>query len=51
MRLAFPLLSHDMHHAFNEMQGVPKRNLEYMRWFAQLYPRIEFAKQSVSQLP
>lgn len=43
--------SHDMRQAFPEMQGFSKRNLEYMRRFAQLYPRIEFAKQPVSQLP
>ena len=43
--------SHDMRQAFPEMQGFSKRNLEYMRRFAQLYPRIEFTKQPVSQLP
>ena len=43
--------SHDMRQAFPEMQGFSKRNLEYMRRFAQLYPQIEFAKQPVSQLP
>ncbi|HAT1821134.1 TPA: DUF1016 family protein [Legionella pneumophila] len=39
-----------MHQTFTEMQGFSKKIFEYMRWFAQLYPRIEFAKQSVSQL-
>lgn len=43
--------SHDMRHAFPEMQGFSKRNLEYMRQFALLYPKIEFTKQPVSQLP
>lgn len=43
--------SHDMRQAFPEMQGFSKRNLEYMRRFALLYPQIEFAKQAVSQLP
>lgn len=43
--------SHDMRQAFPEMQGFSKRNLEYMRRFAQLYPKIEFTKQLVSQLP
>jgi len=43
--------SHDMRQAFPEMQGFSKRNLEHMRRFATLYPKIEFAKQSVSQLP
>jgi len=33
------------------MQGFSKRNLEHMRRFALLYPKIEFAKQAVSQLP
>lgn len=41
-------LSHDM--AFPEMQGFSKRNLEYIRRFASLYPKLEFAKQAVSQL-
>lgn len=40
-----------MRREFPEMQGFSKRNLEYMRHFARLYPNIEFAKQSVSQLP
>lgn len=31
--------------------GFSKRNLEHMRRFALLYPKIEFAKQAVSQLP
>ena len=39
-----------MRQAFPEMQGFSKRNLEYIRRFAQLYPQIEFAKQPVSQL-
>jgi len=43
--------SHDMRQAFPEMQGFAKRNLEHMRRFATLYPKIEFAKQAVSQLP
>lgn len=43
--------SHDMRQAFPEMQGFSKRNLEYMRRFAQLYPTLDFAKQAVSQLP
>lgn len=43
--------SHDMRQAFPEMQGFSKRNLEPMRRFATLYPKIEFAKQAVSQLP
>ena len=43
--------SHDMRQEFPEMQGFSKRNLEHMRRFALLYPKIEFAKQAVSQLP
>ncbi len=42
--------SQDMQHAFPEMRGFSKRNLEYMRQFALVYPN-EFAKQPVSQLP
>jgi len=44
-------LSHDMRQDFPEMQGFSKRNLEYMRRFASRYPKLEFAKQAVSQLP
>lgn len=44
-------LSNDMRRAFPGMQGFSKRNLEYMRRFASLYPNIDFAKQAVSQLP
>ena len=40
-----------MRQEFPEMQGFSKRNLEHMRRFALLYPKIEFAKQAVSQLP
>lgn len=40
-----------MRQAFPEMQRFSKRNLEHMRRFATLYPKIEFAKQPVSQLP
>ena len=43
--------SHDMRQEFPEMQGFSKRNLEHIRRFALLYPKIEFAKQAVSQLP
>lgn len=43
--------SKDLRNAFPEMKGVSKRNLEYMRRFALLYPSMDFAKQPVSQLP
>ncbi|HSW69768.1 MAG TPA: DUF1016 N-terminal domain-containing protein [Gammaproteobacteria bacterium] len=43
--------SHDMRTANPGMQGFSKRNLEHMRRFATVYPRSEFAKQAVSQLP
>lgn len=36
---------------FPEMQGFSKRNFDHMRRFVLLYPKIEFAKQAVSQLP
>lgn len=44
-------LSYDLRNEFHEMQGFSKRNLENMRGFASLYPKLEFAKQAVSQLP
>ncbi|MGE3919697.1 MAG: YhcG family protein [Gammaproteobacteria bacterium] len=44
-------LSQDMRLAFPEIQGFSKRNLEYIRKFAQLYHNVEIAKQPVSQLP
>jgi hypothetical protein len=40
-----------MRTGFPQMQGFSKRNLEYMRRFATLYPNPEFAKQAVSQIP
>lgn len=40
-----------MRQAFPEMQGFSKRNLEHMRRFAFLFPKLDFAKQPVSQLP
>lgn len=43
--------SQDIKNEFPEMQGFSKRNLEYMRRFALLYPKIEFAQQPVAQLP
>jgi predicted nuclease of restriction endonuclease-like (RecB) superfamily len=43
--------SKDMRQAFPEMRGFSKRNLEYMRRFAQVYPNLEITKQAVSQLP
>ncbi|MBA3661019.1 MAG: DUF1016 domain-containing protein [Gammaproteobacteria bacterium] len=43
--------SHDIRQTFPEMRGFSKRNLEHIRRFATLYPKIEFAKQAVSQLP
>lgn len=44
-------LSKDMQQSFPGMKGFSKRNLEHMRRFAQAYPRLDFAKQPVSQLP
>jgi predicted nuclease of restriction endonuclease-like (RecB) superfamily len=43
--------SQDMRKTFPELQGFSKRNLEYMRNFFSLYPKLDFAKQTVSQLP
>lgn len=44
-------LAHDLKNAFPAMQGFSRRNLEYMRRFAHLYPNMAIAKQAVSQLP
>jgi len=45
-------LSQDMRKAFPGMQGFSKRNLEYMRLFASVYPAWdEFTQQAAAQLP
>lgn len=45
-------LSQDLHNAIPGMTGFSKRNLEYMRLFASLYPNEDLiAQQPAAQLP
>lgn len=44
-------LSHDLSAAFPEMKGFSRRNLLYMRSFAEQWPEIEFVQQAVAQIP
>ena len=44
-------LALDLHQAFPDMQGFSKRNLLFMRAFAEAYPDAEIVKQVVSLLP
>ena len=41
----------DLRREFPDMRGLSKRNLTYMRAFAQAYPDIEFVQRSVAQIP
>ena len=43
--------SHDMRQDFPEMQGFSVRNLQRMKQFAALYPRLSITTQAVPQLP
>jgi predicted nuclease of restriction endonuclease-like (RecB) superfamily len=43
--------SHDMRQSFPEMQGFSVRNLQRMKQFATLYPKLSITTQAVSQLP
>lgn len=43
--------SHDMQRAFPEMQGFSVSNLQRMKKFATLYPRLSITAQAVPQLP
>jgi predicted nuclease of restriction endonuclease-like (RecB) superfamily len=43
--------SHDLQHAFPEMQGFSASNLKRMRRFAQEYPNPTIGSQLVTQLP
>ncbi len=45
-----PQLAKDLRLEFPEMQGLSKRNLQYMRAFAEAYPE-EFVQQVAAQLP
>lgn len=44
-------LSSDLSRAFPEMKGFTKRNLLFMRSFAEAYPDKEIVKQLASQIP
>ena len=44
-------LAHDLTAAFPEMKGFSRRNLLYMRSFAERWPDAEFVQQAVAQLP
>jgi predicted nuclease of restriction endonuclease-like (RecB) superfamily len=44
-------LSHDLSAAFPEMKGFSRRNLLYMRSFAEQWSEIEFVQQAVAQIP
>lgn len=44
-------ISQDLRLEFPDMQGLSKRNLQYMQAFAEAYPSLEFVQQVVAQLP
>jgi len=44
-------LATDLRAEFPEMQGLSKRNLQYMKAFAESYPDQEFVQQVVALLP
>ena len=44
-------LAHDLTAAFPEMKGFSRRNLLYMRSFAEQWPDPEFVQQAVAQIP
>jgi predicted nuclease of restriction endonuclease-like (RecB) superfamily len=46
-----PQLAKDLRLEFPDMQGLSKRNLQYMQAFAGAYPSLEFVQQVVAQLP
>jgi predicted nuclease of restriction endonuclease-like (RecB) superfamily len=46
-----PALAKDLKSAFPDMKGFSRRNLLYMRLFAEAYPESEFVQQLVAQLP
>ena len=43
-------LSADLREAFPDMKGFSTSNLKYMKYFAQLYPDLQFSQQSADQL-
>jgi predicted nuclease of restriction endonuclease-like (RecB) superfamily len=44
-------LAHDLGRAFPEMKGFSVRNLQYMRKFAEAYPRPSIVQQVAAQIP
>jgi hypothetical protein len=42
-------LAHDLTAAFPDMKGFSRRNLLYMRSFAEQWPDVEFVQQAVAQ--
>ncbi len=44
-------LAADLRHAFPTMKGFSRRNLHYMRAFAEAYPDEHFVQQIVAQIP
>ena len=44
-------LAADLRRAFPELKGFSRRNLHYMRAFAEAYPDEQFVQQVVAQLP
>lgn len=44
-------LSYDLHREFPDIHGFSRRNLLFMRAFAEAYPESEIVKQLVSQIP
>lgn len=43
-------LSEDLHKDFPEMKGFSKRNLKYMRSFAEAYPQEQFLQEVLAQI-
>jgi predicted nuclease of restriction endonuclease-like (RecB) superfamily len=44
-------LAHDLTAAFPDMKGFSRRNLLYMRSFAEQWPELEFVQRAVAQIP
>jgi predicted nuclease of restriction endonuclease-like (RecB) superfamily len=44
-------LAHDLTAAFPDIKGFFRRNLLYMRSFAEQWPDLEFVQQAVAQIP
>jgi predicted nuclease of restriction endonuclease-like (RecB) superfamily len=44
-------LAHDLTAAFPDMKGFSRRNLLYMRSFAEQWSELEFVQQAVAQIP